>query len=276
MLERSLAATAGQLGEDGEAYRRLVDPVVSAWHALEPVVLGPLPPPVRRIVSAISPRPGAHGLSSARSLAERTFETERARRSFRRARRALDAAARSERPSGGIGLVLPRRRPRLRLGVPPGWLATAHGRAGGASPRARRGDPHARARSRSFRRPMRCSRTSSHASCSRLRATGSRLATPSRSERYRHGPGAFKLDWALDGPIPWRRRGVPSRRDGAHRRDASTRSPRRSEAAWAGSSLRAPLRPPRPAEPLRRLASPAGQAHGLGLLPRPERLDART
>ena len=23
-------------------------------------------------------------------------------------------------------------------------------------------------------------------------------------ERFRHGPGAFKLDWALDGPIPWR------------------------------------------------------------------------
>src|SRR6185436_10556602 len=25
-----------------------------------------------------------------------------------------------------------------------------------------------------------------------------------RLARYRHGPGAFKLDWALDGPIPWR------------------------------------------------------------------------
>jgi phytoene dehydrogenase-like protein len=25
-----------------------------------------------------------------------------------------------------------------------------------------------------------------------------------RLERYRFGPGAFKLDWALDGPIPWR------------------------------------------------------------------------
>lgn len=25
-----------------------------------------------------------------------------------------------------------------------------------------------------------------------------------RLERYRYGPGAFKLDWALDGPIPWR------------------------------------------------------------------------
>src|SRR5207247_1930573 len=23
-------------------------------------------------------------------------------------------------------------------------------------------------------------------------------------QAYRHGPGAFKLDWALDGPIPWR------------------------------------------------------------------------
>src|SRR5205823_152922 len=23
-------------------------------------------------------------------------------------------------------------------------------------------------------------------------------------ERFRHGPGAFKLDWALDGPIPWK------------------------------------------------------------------------
>jgi phytoene dehydrogenase-like protein len=26
----------------------------------------------------------------------------------------------------------------------------------------------------------------------------------SRLRRYRYGPGAFKIDWALDGPIPWR------------------------------------------------------------------------
>jgi phytoene dehydrogenase-like protein len=25
-----------------------------------------------------------------------------------------------------------------------------------------------------------------------------------RLRRYRYGPGVFKLDWALDGPIPWR------------------------------------------------------------------------
>ena len=38
------------------------------------------------------------------------------------------------------------------------------------------------------------------------RLAGGRL--PDRYERrlrrYRHGPGAFKVDWALDGPIPWR------------------------------------------------------------------------
>src|SRR5262249_37006248 len=25
-----------------------------------------------------------------------------------------------------------------------------------------------------------------------------------RLGRYRYGPGAFKMDWALDGPIPWK------------------------------------------------------------------------
>ena len=38
------------------------------------------------------------------------------------------------------------------------------------------------------------------------RICGARLPSRFRRklERFRHGPGAFKLDWALDGPIPWR------------------------------------------------------------------------
>jgi phytoene dehydrogenase-like protein len=37
------------------------------------------------------------------------------------------------------------------------------------------------------------------------RICGDRLTTSYRQAlgRYRHGPGVFKLDWALDGPIPW-------------------------------------------------------------------------
>jgi phytoene dehydrogenase-like protein len=39
-----------------------------------------------------------------------------------------------------------------------------------------------------------------------LELAGDRLPTRYRRrlERYRYGPGVFKLDWALDGPIPWR------------------------------------------------------------------------
>ncbi len=39
-----------------------------------------------------------------------------------------------------------------------------------------------------------------------LRLAGSRLGVRYRRglERYRYGPGAFKLDWALRGPVPWR------------------------------------------------------------------------
>jgi phytoene dehydrogenase-like protein len=38
-----------------------------------------------------------------------------------------------------------------------------------------------------------------------LRIAGDRLPAAYRRvlARYRHGPAAFKLDWALDGPIPW-------------------------------------------------------------------------
>jgi phytoene dehydrogenase-like protein len=38
-----------------------------------------------------------------------------------------------------------------------------------------------------------------------LSLAGHRLPAPYRRrlERYRYGPGVFKLDWALDGPIPW-------------------------------------------------------------------------
>jgi phytoene dehydrogenase-like protein len=39
-----------------------------------------------------------------------------------------------------------------------------------------------------------------------LRISGDRLRGGYRRQlqRYRYGPAAFKLDWALDGPVPWR------------------------------------------------------------------------
>ena len=39
-----------------------------------------------------------------------------------------------------------------------------------------------------------------------LRIVGDRFPTSFRSklENYRYGPGAFKMDWALKGPVPWK------------------------------------------------------------------------
>ena len=39
-----------------------------------------------------------------------------------------------------------------------------------------------------------------------LKLAGDDLPSAYRAQlrRYRYGPGVFKLDWALDGPIPWR------------------------------------------------------------------------
>ena len=54
----------------------------------------------------------------------------------------------------------------------------------------------------------------------------------------------------------------------------STRSPRPSRPSRAGA-IRAPVRAARAAEPVRPDARAGGPAHGLGLLPRAERLDAR-
>ena len=79
------------------------------------------------------------------------------------------------------------------------------------------------------------------------RASGSRRGYRRRLERYRYGPGVFKLDWALDGPIPWRARGVRARGDGAPRRDA--RGDRRVRArAVARRDGRAAVRAARPAD----------------------------
>ena len=111
-----------------------------------------------------------------------------------------------------------------------------------------------------------------------LRLAGDRLPAGYRRrlERFRYGPGVFKLDLALDGPIPWRapecaRAGHrPPRRDARGDRRVRGCGGRRADirsgpyVLLAQQSLFDPSR------------APAGQAHRLGLLPRAERLGAST
>jgi phytoene dehydrogenase-like protein len=207
LLVRSVDETAEGLGADADAYRRLVGPLAAGWRAVESLVLAPFPLDPRAPLGLLRELGGAGAaralraaVSSADSLARRVFATERAR-AFLAGNAAHSMLPLEQRPSAGFGLVL------LAMGHAVGW-------------------PFARGGSQSL----------ADALADRLRAAGGQIRVsspvdelpradvvlcdvsplellrlgrfPAKYERalrrYRYGPGAFKLDWALSGPIPWR------------------------------------------------------------------------
>ena len=82
VLELDVGATAEGLGRDARAYRELLAPLVEEWDAVEPVLLGPLPPSPRalaRLARALGARRAQKtariALADARAVAEEYFET---------------------------------------------------------------------------------------------------------------------------------------------------------------------------------------------------------
>jgi len=200
VMERSIDATCANLGADGEAWRRLLEPLAAGWSGLRHDVLGPQPRLPRH--PFLLARFGLGGLRPARALAESTFRGPRARALF------AGIAAHSvlpleTRPSAAFGLIL------AAAGHAAGWPIPKGG-----------------------------SQRISDALASYFLSIGGQIQTESRIEtlpdapivmcditprqllalagdrfpksfrrtlaRYRYGPGVFKLDWALDAPIPWR------------------------------------------------------------------------
>jgi phytoene dehydrogenase-like protein len=209
VLHRDVGETARGLGADELAYLRLFELVVEHWDAIEPVLVGPYPPPPRRVLAmlrALGPRNAAHSarlaLAPARSVAERTFSTPQGRALF------AGSAAHSmlpleKRPSGGFGYAL------MLLGHVYGWGFPRGGSqriADGLVARIRDLGGEVRASSPVDELPEADLVLADVMPRDLLRLAAGRLpARYARAlERYRHGPGAFKLDWALDGPIPWR------------------------------------------------------------------------
>jgi phytoene dehydrogenase-like protein len=192
VLRRSLAQTASALVGDGDAYRKLLGPFVSAGLDLlrSPLLLGRL---------------GLLGLRSACALAESRFDTEPARALL------AGAAAHSLLPlerggSAGFGLVL------LVAGHIAGWPFPRGGSQAIADALATQlrsldGEIETCHPVRSLRelpqsRLVLCDVTPRQL----VEIAGDRLPSRYRRrlERWRYGPGAFKVDYALDGPIPWR------------------------------------------------------------------------
>src|SRR5271170_7932940 len=79
ILDRSIEKTSELLGADGEAYQRLVGPIVEKWGVLEDFILGPLGIPRHPVVAGLF---GLHALQSATRLAKSNFKSEVARTLF--------------------------------------------------------------------------------------------------------------------------------------------------------------------------------------------------
>ena len=203
-LERSVAATADALGPDAPAYRRLMGRLVSDWPLLAPALLGPPRARIARHPVALA-RFGLAALPPARLLSAALFREERARALF--AGLATHSTLPLERPaSAAVGLVTAVLGHRVGWPLPRGGaqriadaLAGHLGALGGEIVTG------ARVASLAELPPARdvlLDVTPRQA----LRLAGDRLPARYRRdlERYRYGPGVFKVDWALAGPIPWR------------------------------------------------------------------------
>jgi phytoene dehydrogenase-like protein len=203
LARRSLGDTAEQLGADGRAYRRLLEPLLADWETLAGELMGPIPHLPRHPLSLA--RFGLAALRSAKSLAEARFETQSGRALFAGA--AAHSVLALEQPgSASFGLVL------LVLAHASGWPFPRGGSQGIADALAARlrslgGEIETGNRVSSLRelpnsRLVLCDVTPKQL----IALAGDRL--PHRYQRrlqgWRYGPGAFKLDYALDGPIPWR------------------------------------------------------------------------
>jgi phytoene dehydrogenase-like protein len=202
LLYRSLDATANGLGADGGAYAKLLGPLVDESHELLDSLLGPLLPPRHPLMLA---RFGLKAIRSADGLARAKFDREPARALF------AGIAAHSMLPltamgSASFALVL------AMAGHANGWPMPR----GGSQSIAR---ALARTLEAAGGRIVISHKVTSDAELADadlvlfditprqlLTIAGDRLPHRYRArlERYRYGPAAFKIDWALSDPIPWR------------------------------------------------------------------------
>jgi phytoene dehydrogenase-like protein len=202
LLRRSVDETASALGKDAGAYARIFRPLVKDWPRLEASVLGPLVHVPRHPVAMT--RFGLDALWPASRFARRRFEGEPARALFAglaaHSILSLDKLA-----SASFGLVLgvtghavgwplPRGGSQAIANALVSYLRSLGGEIVTGAP------VEALDELAGFETVL-CDVTPRQF----LKLAGDRLDGRYRRalERFRYGPGVFKLDWALSGPIPW-------------------------------------------------------------------------
>jgi phytoene dehydrogenase-like protein len=202
-LYRSIQATGESLGPDAAAYQRVIAPLVQDWERILEEFLGPLPLPPRHPLLAA--RFGLLALQSAAGLANHWLQAAPGRALF--AGMAAHAIQPLERPmTSAIGLVmgilghsvgwpLPRGGSQQIAYALAGYLRSLGGEIQtGRHVTSLQELPPSRAvlldlTPRQF-----------------LQIAGERLPPGYRRQlqNFRYGPGVFKVDYALDAPIPWK------------------------------------------------------------------------
>lgn len=201
LLERSIEATSQWLGEDALAYKKLMQPLLDSWPDIFSDILGPLRFPSHPFAMG---RFACHAVRSALSLTKKHFKGRLARGLF------AGLAAHSVMPldcslTAGFGLVLG------VLGHAVGWPMARGGSQSIANAlasyfRALGGTLITGVNIQRLEQLPRAQAILFDLSPRQLLAiAGDRFPSGYREklEKFRYGPGVFKIDWALSQPIPW-------------------------------------------------------------------------
>jgi len=202
ILERNLNDAAAAFGEDGPAWRRLLEPVVDHFREFAADSLGPLVRIPRH--PFLMGRFGLAAFQPAQRLADKHFRNPRTRALF--AGLAAHSFLRMDQPlSSAVGLVLAAAAHSVGWPIPRGGAQaitnallaelSRHGGKVHTSNRISSLDDFADAVTLADITPRQL-----------LDIAADRLKPAYRQslDRYLYGPGAFKIDFALSSPIPWK------------------------------------------------------------------------
>ncbi|HTX77016.1 MAG TPA: NAD(P)/FAD-dependent oxidoreductase [Terracidiphilus sp.] len=203
MLERTFKDQARELGEDGQAWDGLMRPAAERWWDFaDDALRSPVHVPAHPLLMA---RFGLRAIQPAETLVKR-FRTERAKALF--AGLAGHSLLAFDQPmSAAVGLIFGA----TALAV--GWPVAKGGAQAIPNALVRRlsqfgGTVHTGRRIRSLDElDTRGAITLCDITARQLLTIAGARLTPSYRralERFRFGPGAFKVDYALSAPIPWK------------------------------------------------------------------------
>ncbi len=201
VLHRSLDETASGLGVDGDSWTRLFRTLTRDWTNLVPQLLGPVVSVPRHPIALA--RFGVHALQPATWVARR-FDTDEGRALFGGC--AAHAMLSLRRPlTAAFGLTM------AASAHVDGWpVAVGGSQAVADALAAKLVELGGEVRTGVFVRSLADLPSHDIALFDTNPAQLSSIAgdaLPARFrrqlERFRHGPGAFKIDYALDGPVPW-------------------------------------------------------------------------